>query len=57
MTRKKLKVMEDAPTEMNKKIEKDEGKTNINLKKKQERHRDARPARAIPRLLKGLHMN
>ena len=57
MTRKKLKVMEDAPTEMNKKIEKDEGKTNINLKKKQERHRDARPARAIPRLQKGSHMN
>ena len=57
MTRKMLKLMDDAPTEMNEKIEKDEGKTSINMKKKQERHRDAHPARATRRLQKGSHMN
>ena len=56
MTRKKLKLMEDAPTE-NAKTKKNEGKTNINMRKKQERHRDAHPARAIRRLQKGSHMN
>ena len=57
MTRKKLKLMDDAPMKMNEKIEKDEGKTSINMKKKQERHRDVRPARATLRLQKGSHMN
>ena len=52
-----LKLMDDAPTEMSKKIEKDEGKTSISMKKKQERRRDARPARAILRLQRGSHMN
>ena len=57
MTRKKLKLMDDAPMKMNEKIEKDEGKTSINMKKKQERRRDARPARATLRLQRGSHMN
>ena len=57
MTRKKLELMEDAPTEMNEKIRKNEGKMNINQKKKQERRRDAHHARAIPRLQRGSHMN
>ena len=57
MTRKKLELMEDAPTEMNEKIRKNEGKTSINQRKKQERRRDAHHARAIPRLQRGSHMN
>ena len=57
MTRKKLELMEDAPTETSERTKKNEGKTNICLRKKQERHRDAHPARAIRRLQKGSHMN
>lgn len=57
MTRKKLELMEDAPTETSEKTKKNEGKTNINLRKKQERHRGAHPARAIRRLQRGSHMN
>ena len=52
-----LKLMDDAPTEMNEKIEMDKGKTSNNMKKKQERHQDAHLARATLQLQKGLHMN